>query len=287
MASSLRDLAEPPPRFSFAIHSPVSTARARGPRLDRLAIVAAAWVLLALVGSLQAETVFLGPLPYLSAADSPFDLSRLGSTFFLEDFEDGVLNTPGISQPPSPAPQAFVRIPGPGTDSVDADDGLMDGFGSNGHSLQATNVSVNPSIPPRVFQSITLLFSDEVAPNAFGFVWTGGVPGTRLSFYVYDSEIRKIGEQHYLDLAGNDHEGETVEDRFFGVVTDQPIGAVGFEIFNFGDSRWFEMDHVQYGTLIPEPSAIVIVVTLATTTLATCGCNTEPLFLKQLRAHWR
>src|SRR5690242_6738717 len=44
-----------------------------------------------------ALATFLGPTPYLSRADSPFDLSGLGTTFFLEDFEDHALNTPGVS----------------------------------------------------------------------------------------------------------------------------------------------------------------------------------------------
>src|SRR5687768_15287026 len=62
------------------------------------------WILLGglvigLCSDVTAETVFLGPITYRSAADSPFDLSGLGETFFLEDFEDGEMNTPGISQP--------------------------------------------------------------------------------------------------------------------------------------------------------------------------------------------
>jgi len=39
----------------------------------------------------SAQVTFLGPTPYLSSADSPFDLSGLGTAYFLEDFEDGQL----------------------------------------------------------------------------------------------------------------------------------------------------------------------------------------------------
>ena len=52
--------------------------------------------------STEAEVIVIGPRPYLSAADSPFDMSGLGTTFFLEDFEDGELNTLGIFQPGLP-----------------------------------------------------------------------------------------------------------------------------------------------------------------------------------------
>ncbi|MEZ6069861.1 MAG: hypothetical protein R3C10_06175 [Pirellulales bacterium] len=84
-----------------------------------------------------AAPVFLGPTPYLSAADSPFDLSSPGSTFHLEDFEDGELNTLGIHQLPPGALNATVMDPSPTTDSVDADDGTIDGSGTAGHSFAA------------------------------------------------------------------------------------------------------------------------------------------------------
>ncbi len=65
---------------------------------------------------LTAGVTFLGPTPDLSAADSPFDLS---SNFYLEDFEDGALNTPGVSGNVK-VQSGFVDI-----DSVDADDGVI------------------------------------------------------------------------------------------------------------------------------------------------------------------
>ena len=61
---------------------------------------------------------FIGPLPYLSQADSPFDLSAPGA--YLEDFEDGLLNTPGVA-----ASVGSVMGPSSNTDSVDGDDGSI------------------------------------------------------------------------------------------------------------------------------------------------------------------
>ena len=43
-----------------------------------------------------AQANLLGPSPYLSSADSPFNGGTF-SYFHLEDFEDGALNTPGVA----------------------------------------------------------------------------------------------------------------------------------------------------------------------------------------------
>ncbi|MCB1282454.1 MAG: hypothetical protein KDB18_13110, partial [Salinibacterium sp.] len=70
---------------------------------------------------------FLGPSPYLSLADSPwvgFD------GFAFEDFEDGLFNLPGAS---ASAGNPFA--PGSSTDSVDGDDGSIDGSGTAGRSF--------------------------------------------------------------------------------------------------------------------------------------------------------
>ncbi len=75
-----------------------------------------------------APALFLGPLPYLSVADSPFDLG--GPAFAFEDFEDGVFNVPGVV-----ASAGAPLGPSGNTDSVDADDGVIDGFGQGGNSF--------------------------------------------------------------------------------------------------------------------------------------------------------
>src|SRR5437667_12544658 len=60
-----------------------------------------------------------GPTPYLSFNDSPLKgVDFSGGYFHLEDFEDLLLNTPGVT---ASAGDPFG--PGGFTDSVDADDG--------------------------------------------------------------------------------------------------------------------------------------------------------------------
>ncbi|MEO5958033.1 MAG: hypothetical protein ABIR80_02865, partial [Opitutaceae bacterium] len=87
---------------------------------------------LALAGVANAVPTFFGPTPYTSSANIPAGLYAGGVPAFLENFEDGVLNG-GITQIGG-VPQG----PGGATDSVDADDGSIDGSGTNGRSWFGT-----------------------------------------------------------------------------------------------------------------------------------------------------
>src|SRR5262245_48372331 len=100
--------------------------------LGRLLVAFA--VSLPLVATPQAT--FIGPIPYLSCADSPFYADITNGLVFLETFESGALSVPGVMAP-------FSRvIPSEkyDSDSVDADDGQIDGSGSKGHSLYSSGL---------------------------------------------------------------------------------------------------------------------------------------------------
>ena len=104
---------------------------------------------------------YLGPTPYFSFADSPFSGQSFGY-FHLETFETGSPSVPGVSLPSL----AVVLSPGGLTDSVDSDDGSIDGSGTGGHSLY-TN-----------FGSTSLRFTFNagalggILPTHAGIVWT-------------------------------------------------------------------------------------------------------------------
>jgi hypothetical protein len=70
----------------------------RKPRTTR--ILAAVIVLLAAPLPATASILY-GPTPYTSFANSPFFVGT-PSTFYLENFEDGALNTPGVTATTSP-----------------------------------------------------------------------------------------------------------------------------------------------------------------------------------------
>ncbi len=83
---------------------------------------------------------FIGPVEYLAFDDpaageaiSPFAALDFDE-FFLEDFEDGVLDQPGVSF----VEADIVSYPSDGfTDSVDADDGMIDGDGRGGRYIRS------------------------------------------------------------------------------------------------------------------------------------------------------
>src|SRR4051812_45814864 len=125
---------------------------------SRILFVTVACAALGWETSLGAQTL-LGPTAYLSFNDSPFNGGSF-SYFDLETFEDGLLNTPGVS-----VDTGSVLGPGGLTDSVDADDGVIDGFGVSGHSFV-----YGASTVTFTFSSGTL----GALPTHAGIVWTDG-----------------------------------------------------------------------------------------------------------------
>lgn len=174
--------------------------------------------------SLRAAT-FFGPTPYLSAADIPAGLYVSGKPTVLEDFEDGKLD-------PSIKASAGQVVP-PGAegliDSVDADDGVIDGSGLKGHSwfTEQAAVGIKFTFPPGTI--------------AAGVVWTDGYdPVTFEAFGPGNVSLGKIGPVG--GFSDNVFNGTTAEDRFFGV-----RDAGGIEsIFISCQAGGMELDHVQY-----------------------------------------
>ena len=204
---------------------------------------------LALAGSggwAHANPIFLGPTPYLSFADSPFSGGSF-SYFHLETFEDHLLNTPGVS---ANAGGVTSVVFGPSIhDSVDADDGVIDGSGLNGDSY----------FSPSGATGIRFTFSAAALgslPTSAGIVWTDGGAGTPVTFSAFASDGSLLFTETESGFADNSNNGETAEDRFFGVVDDAGISA----IFISNDFGGIEVDHLQYGAstttgVVPEPQS--------------------------------
>jgi len=188
--------------------------------------------------------VFFGPTPYLSQADSPFTGSF--SYSYLEDFEDGALNTPGLS-----SSTGLVTSPGALVDSVDADDGAIDGFGTAGHSFYAQLSFIDFSFDAAVLGSL---------PTHAGLVWTdvGVAPvfGTApVTFEAFDALGVSLGDIAPVLLGDGAVDGGTAEDRFFGVRYDGGISRIRIGVL---DSNDWEVDHVQYA-LIPSPGTALLI----------------------------
>ncbi len=203
-------------------------------------------ILCALMGVPAAPTAraaeFLTPTPYLSFQDSQFRTTGF-QQFWLENFEDGFLNTPGV--------QSFtgrVQFQGPNTDSVDADDGSINGFGTAGRSWTSGNLN----------STIRFNFSrvNGLLPTHVGMAWTdvgittfGGNGFGRVFMQVFAANGALLGASPVLDAGDGRITGETAEDRFFGVIELGGISAV--ELITFNSVDW-ELDHLQYGT-VPAP----------------------------------
>ena len=184
----------------------------------------------------SATFIFDPDTPYLSVDDSPF----LGeSDFALEDFEDSLVNILGVT-----IDGGVLREPSNFTDSVDADDGVIDGSGTDGHSywqLQGT-------------EGFTISFDKEVLgglPAQVGFAWTDGNVKGLFRLEAFDQKGVSIFE---VVLGNLDHFGTTEEDRFIGVEFEGGIASL-FLSTSFGG---IEVDHVQYASIIPLPAPLAL-----------------------------
>ena len=171
-----------------------------------------------LTGTAVAGATFIfTDTPYLSADDSPFNLF---GDFFLEDFEDGLLNMPGLL-----GFGGEIRFPGPFTDSVDADDGIIDGFGLDGHDFWAF---ADPKDGPLA----RFEFDPKVLgglPRSVGVVWTDGNIFATTVFEAFGPNGESLGVLE-LVLGDDKPEGSTDEDRFMGVVFQDGISAIEISV---------------------------------------------------------
>ena len=213
----------------------------------RVQMLAAAGTALGLTApAVGAESLLYAPYPYFEFADSPFDTLSF-SYFHLEDFE-------GNERKPGYTIGGGGRILGPSdkTDSVDADDGTIDGRGIAGSSWFSDGTT---SVFTITFDAALL----TALPTHVGVAWTdvglidpGGPPGTAgVNFEAFgpgSSPIGGVGDM----LGDGAVDGGTAEDRFFGV--ENPTGVSSIRIAVTGSVDW-EIDHLQYGAInpIPEP----------------------------------
>lgn len=199
-----------------------------------------------------AAATLYGPSAYVSLADSPF--AALGSPY-LETFEDG-LNAPGVT-----APTGTLLNFGALRDSVDADDGSIDGSGSAGTSWYSGGSTVM-----KFSFDATLLGS---LPTHVGIVWTdvgflkngslAGAGGGAVELRAYDAGGALVGAVSASGLGDGAADGKTAEDRFFGIASTGGIKRIEFEM---ADSDDWEADHLQYGVFpVPVPAAAWLVLT--------------------------
>jgi hypothetical protein len=199
------------------------------------------------------------PTPYRSALDSPFYEGIQGDLIFLEDFEDGLLNTPYVRDPlvfPQMGITFRTRVPdvAPGrVASVDGDDGLLDFEGDQGDSWITTQ---NAS-------GLRSFFEFEFEPNEDGhYPLFVGIVVTEVADIFEEVAFGVFGESG-LNLATSAEfdprlwfdmnlRGDVETHRFIGFYAEEGIRR-------FRARNTLQVDHLQYGYAIPEPSVAALV----------------------------
>jgi len=180
----------------------------------------------------HAQAEYLGPTPYVGKADSPFETSAFG--FCVEDFENGKFDVPGATGNGVPV------APGGITDSVDEDDGTIDGSGTAGHSYFQGNGA----------GGIQITFDEARThglPTEVGIVWTDGGVGAPITFEAFGHDgLSLLGPNGPNDHADDNFGGGTGEDRFYGATN--PAGISKIVISN--TSGGIEVDHLQLNRCI-------------------------------------
>ena len=177
------------------------------------------------------ENRTFGPSGYKSFEDSPFETFKECTYFYLEDFENNGLLTPGVSS------DGASMIPGEKTDSVDYDDKLLDGSGNDGHSFYT-----GTSQPWEMQFTFNKQILNEL-PVYIGLVATDmdRSGGGEITFEAFDESGLPI-DKIDLNFGGGFHHGKTEGDRFIGISYSE-----GISIIQLKGNGSFEIDHLQYG----------------------------------------
>lgn len=173
-----------------------------------------------------------GPAPYLNFTSSPFNAAGF-KYFYLEDFEDGVMNPPGATA----SAGWIVATTAGGADSVDP----------GGRSYYSSGTQTN----------LTITFSAAALggklPTHVGIVWTdvgnvtsGSFGVGTVRFTARDANGVLLGTNTGVNLGNGSPVPSQAEDRFFGVVNAGGISSISISMAN---SKDWEVDHLQYGCL--------------------------------------
>lgn len=197
----------------------------------------------------HALTTF-GPTPYLQTGDTPADFfcTICSDPLHIEDFEDNMLDAfLSIDNGSILLPNTFSGLADPVTDSVDGDDGTVDGDGNSGHSWFTGSAGVAD-------QMLTISFANTV--TSAGLVFTDGdSASTNIALEAFDMSGVSLGIINAGDLADDVFTGETAEDSFLGFRHLEGIASIQLTM---DAGTGIEIDHIQWQNCqcIPEPATM-------------------------------
>lgn len=197
------------------------------------------------------------PLPYFSEEDSPFIGGIRNGSIYLEDFEDQALNTPFVTSPTNLGYFGETRrasnpnVPDANVWSVDGDDGILNGNGFLGDSWITINSSGFGLTGSNQFNFSA---DDEGRyPSFVGIVITGAFDvDQNVEFAARDASGQLLDVEGDYDPKdwnppGGAIGGDPRTHRFVGVYNEGGISE-------FSMDNVFQVDHLQYGYAIPEPT---------------------------------
>lgn len=171
------------------------------------------------------------PIPYKSRADSPFVGVVFASYSHFEDWEDGLVNTPGVT------PSTTATGAGSLCDSVDGDDSVVDGKCEKAGGCNS-GFSISGSID-FTFDAVAL----GALPTHVGVAWTDGATGCDAIFEAYDAADALIGTKTAAAVGDNSNSGTVDEDRYFTVVHAAGVKRIVVR----SSAGGVEVDHLLYG----------------------------------------
>jgi hypothetical protein len=209
----------------------------RGSRVTMLAAGAAAAAIAST--AFGAIEMTIGASAYLSAADIPSWLYAAGSPAVFEDFEDGDVH-PSIGLSDGQIVHGLLT-----TDSVDGDDGVIDGLGRDGHCWYHTYMSRD--IP------LVITFDPPVHEAAFVITDASLVGFGALNVHYEITVFGPAGELGSMTafVGNDDFYGSTDDDRLFTVRSDDAIVSVRLRPVEEGRYPT-EVDHIQSG-MVADP----------------------------------
>ena len=214
-------------RVAITLRAALAESRGAGDTSMSIARAATAFVAVTVSHTALAQT-WTAPTVYTNSTNSQFfSTQTVNRQYYLEDFEDGYISTPGLT-----VPEGLIYGPSAFTDSVDIDDHVLNGLGQGGYSM-------GPAA-----STLTLQFANGPLggyPTRVAFVWTDGNPNTTLQITATNPQNISV-VQFYTGLGDGSFSGTTVDDRFIGI--DRPAGVSQLRIDSFGSP--IEIDHVQY-----------------------------------------
>jgi hypothetical protein len=211
------------------------------------------------------NAAIIGPIPYESIADSPFDMSGLGETFFVEDFSNGVEVVSFIDSDGFTQDVGMLSSPG-----VTVSTGPW--WSGDRHPARLRVFSHFVDHAARAWSADVTLTFDATAlgalPQAVGFSFTSSVPYS-IEFYGIHQRLIASLDVPSLPPVMLPDGGSSIafqHNRFIGVVDSNGIAAISIS----SSTKWgLTIDDLQYGRYIPEPPSSLFAI-LGGVLLITC-----------------